>query len=351
MNYQRKYVQFNDLVFDGVDMISANDLTISFKRYRTSYTEKNGSWSPNRGLIAKEAKFAMTILLKVKKLPCEVRPFYRDFVVGQLSETGRLWAVQNNTLVWAWAELDAFGENVNARDDTIEIDVDVTLPEGIFHKADLQKTFLQPWDICDFMDCYDFKKLQPCVNENGDCCTCATPLELVCKCETCECLTREMALCYHTEELQKFYSCDGAGWKIHYSCEAAERHFNSLTHYQGQKLCTECGGTIAGQLYSNTDIPTDGITIRLSGQVKNPYIEINGNGNQIMGEYTDLTIYPDGTAVYGCDNCEINVEDWVIPEGNDYGWTVHQGNNRVVIETGNCCGLVCAYFMVDARTI
>lgn len=348
MNYVKHYIQYNDLVFSGVDMISYDDITMSTKRNRTSYTERHGSWSPRRKhILFKEAKFSMTIILKMEKIPCEDRPFYRDFALGQLKEDGRLWAIQNNTLIWAFAELDAFGERVDARENTIEFDVDITLPEGVWHKADLQKTFLRPWNECDFMDCYEFKELKPCVGE--DCCSCGTePLELVCKCDVCECLTRDMALCYHTDELQKFYSCDGAGLKVEYSCEAAERHFNSLTHYLGQKMCTECGGIIAGRLYSNTDLDTD-VKIRFTGEVNNPYIEINDNANQIKGSFNELIIYPDGTVIG--DGNELSVEDWVIPKGNTYGWTIHQGNNKVIIETGNCCGLVCAYFEVNALTV
>ena len=96
-----------------------------------------------------------------------------------------------------------------------------------------------------------------------------------------------------------------------------------------------------------------GITILINGHVVNPYIEINGNGNLIKGEYDRLTIYPDGTVTSGYDNCEseLSVDKWVIPQGMDYGWEMHQGNNRVIIELGDCCQTACAYIMVDSLTI
>lgn len=354
--YTKQYVQFNNLVFDHVDMLTADDPSVSFKRNETPYTFKHGDFSPHhsRQLLAESYTFSMTITLNMKKLPCEERRFYTNFAISELSKIGRLWAVRGEELLWAWAELDKFSEIEDSAKGTFGIDVDVYIPEGIWHKADLQRTFLQPWDICDFMDCYDYKDLQPCVGDGaGGCCDCAEEFDAGCDCCGCDSLSREMALCYHKDELARAYTCNGLRYKIVYDCEAAERFFGNLTHFLGQKLCTDCG-FIGGKIYSNSDLDTNNLKIRINGAVKDPYIEINGNANQIKGEYEYLEINSDGSVYSGCDpNCLtlLDVGKWVIPKGNVYGWTLHPGNNRVLIDLNKCCGTTCAYFELDPITL
>lgn len=360
MRYDRRYVQFNDLVFDHVDMISADDLTISFKRTDTPYTFRHGSYVPHRSryLLAEASNFSMTIFLKMKKLPCEVRKYYADFAKTQLAQVGRLWAVSNNKLIWAWAELRSFGEAQNTKKDTLEFDVDVYLPEGVWHKADPKKTFLHPWDVCDFMLCYSYKDTDSC-----DCCTtCGEVNDAGCICCECNGLTEDMALCHHQDDLQGYYGCTSE-FRIVYDCEAAERLFDSISDYQGQKMCTETG-VISGLLYSTTNLESDYIRIRIHGHVKDPRITINGNTNIITGEYDNLIINPDGSVEYWEDDCcEHTVADvgvWVVPrdEGMTYGWTIRPGNNSVLIETGyccdcgdDCCYATCAYFETDPITM
>lgn len=357
MKYGRRYIQFNDLVFDHVDMISADDLTTSFKRTDTEYTYRHGSYVPHnsRFLLAEASNFSMTIVLKMRKLPCEDRPYYADFAKTQLAQVGRLWAVSNNKLLWAWAELKSFGESQNPKNDTLEFDVDVFLPEGVWHKADPRKTFLHPWDVCDFMRCYDYRDIDDC-----NCCvTCGDTKDAGCPCCDCNGITEDMALCHHQKELQEFYTCH-AYYRIVYDCEAAER-FRSLSNFPGQKMCTE-NGLIAGLLYSDTVLESDYVKIRIHGHAVNPEITINGNTNIIMGEYENLIIWPDGSLEYWEDgDCKTRFADadkWVIPreEGMTYGWTIRPGNNSVKVEThyccsGTCCEPTCVYFELDPITL
>lgn len=352
MIYKRRYLQFNDLVFDETDMIDEDDFSVSFKTFDSEYGFTHGSYSPykHRGGFVKAASVSMTIILRMKKLPCKDRPYYRRFALNQLQEQGKLWAIQDNTLVWAFAYIKEYSESQSAKRDTVEIDVDFVLPEGVWHKADKLKTFLVPYDPCDIMDCYDFHEVDPC----ADCCPCEINENDLCNC--CDCLTKDMALCYHTDELQHAYDCEGLGYRIVYDCKRGEKFFFDSfygnTHF-GTRLCTDTG-IIAGQVYSETDLPTRGITILLHGHMVDPYIEINGNANQIKGEYDGvLTIRPDGTVdVTGCIEPQtLSVDKWVIPKGMDYGWEMHQGNNRVYIEIGDCCHTACAYIMVDSLTL
>lgn len=359
MRYEKRYVQFNDLVFDTVDMLSSDDLTISFKRKDTEYTYRHGSYVPHRtrGMLAEAANFSMTITLRMKRLPCEYRKYYPDFAKTQLAQIGRLWAVSNNTLLWAWAELKSFGEATDPKRDTVEYDVDVYLPEGVWHKADTRKTFLHPWDICDFMQCYHFEEEHNC-GADGDCCgKCSNIIDAGCDCCICNGLTEDMALCHHTNDLQVFYSCTGSGYRIVYDCDAADRFSDDYRHWQGHKLCAT-NGIISGKIYSGTDLESTYVKIYIDGKTKNPRITINGNTNVIKGEYEKLLINPDGSVYHWtkgcCDAKLVAVDKWqtLRDQGNEYGWVIHPGYNSVTIETNACCcDTACAYIELDPITM
>lgn len=363
LNYERIYIQYNDLVFDGYEMLGEYDASnISFKVTTHPRSFTHGSYTPFKSetVLADEGSVSMTLWLKEKKLPCEQRPFYRDFVIEQLSHHGRLWAVQNNTLVWAYATVSSYSEMVEHYNGKVGIDIDFLLYEGIWHKADKQKTFLHPYDICAFMECYDYKEYQPCKDAKVvvACCDCLTEIprpendRYCCECD-CDAVTQDMALCYHLDDLQDVYKyCSNAGFRVIYDCDAAERFFNIL----GQEICVNnChNGVIAGKIYSETDLPTDGITITLVGKMHNPAVEINGNLNWIAGDYDGrLRIESSGDVYYenGCCSEPLEPDIWQKPSNMNYGWKILPRYNRVVVNLGACCGKACAYFDIDNITI
>lgn len=382
MIYERRYVQFNDLVIDSYDMIEETEMDVSFKYISHERSFGHGSYAPFKRdyVFANEASVSLTLRLNMRKLPCEKRPFYRQMAVSELSRPGKLWAVLNNELVWSYAVMTNFGETNSYRKDTLIINVDFTLPEGVWHKADLQKTFLQDYDVCIFMDCYDFKELNPCAEQSGTCCAeCAMDEEGIiytgedrliiggktfdagCDCCICETLCEAMALCYNKERLQNVYNecADGLDFHIVYDCEKAQQFFGK--EYLGQKFCTSdsCTGIIAGNLYANTDIPTTDFTIILHGYMQDPTITINDNTNIIEGDYSEekgvMTIRSNGEVWYRqddcCDDTLVAAGAWTIPKGNEYGWALKPGNNRFIVNTNMCCGISCAYVQVDGKTI
>lgn len=342
MRYHRTYIQYGDLVFDDV---YADASAATFKTFETEYGSSHGSYFPQKrkGGLLRASSVTMTLTWRMRMLPCEVRPFWPGHVKSELSTQGKLWAVQNGTLLWAHAYLTSFYDRTNSFLDTYEVDVEFYLPEGVWHKADKQRTFLVPYDPCD--GCHDFQEIRPCLDQG--CCNCGPePVE---HCDCCECLEKEQALCYHLDEIKDF-NCH-ADFKVVYDCDAAEKYFSDFLSDErmGQKFCGLCGDPIVGQLYSETDIPTDGVKFTLMGEFKNPYIEVNGNGNYIKGEYNGvLEIYGDGQAYFGtCEACEpLEVSAWVIPQGMSYGWTIEPGKNRLLID-GGCCGTNCAWVEMD----
>lgn len=363
MIYDKRYLQFNELVFDGYDMLSDYSESTSFKGSSMAYSYGHGSYRPLKAdyLFVEEKRVSMTLTLRTKKLPCEYRDFYIRFAEQELGKPGRLWAIKNNEIIWAWAVVTNLNPIVSGRADIVVLDVEFTIPGGVWHKADKLKTFLLPYDPCLFMECKKFKKVDPCEEKktSGDCCLdCLVEKAMreAKKIEKCDCccddqICNDMALCYHTNLLQAFYGCE-TPYQLVYSCEKAEL-FNDGEPL-GTKLCTKdaCSNLIAGRFYSETDIPTTGVSITLIGKMKNPAVTINGNMNFIKGEYDGLRIDADGSVYSHTECCDtlLSANVWGVPQGMDYGWTVYPQENKIVVDMGACCGKSCVYIRDDAIT-
>lgn len=351
MYYVRKYIQFNDLVFDGYDMLSDADASnVSFTVNTHDYTFRNGSYSPLKKRVPRieSSSVSMTIYLEMKRIACDLRDFYRKFAVEELTKAGKLWAVQNNELVWAYAIPSSFSEQNNLVKYRLEIDVEFELPEGVWHKADKQKTFLVDEDVCEFLRCKEYKKINPC---DGCCSSCPKVDSKLCCC--CNNVCEENALCYNEDKLADVYKKCSHGFKVVYDCSSAESIFTDEAHpYLGQSLCRNafCDKTISGRLYSETDVPTDNFRIIMNGGAVDPSISINDNVNTIKGEYEGELIIESNGDVY--HNGELlPVDAWTVPQGNTYGWEIEPGYNRVIIELGDCCHIRCVYFQMDNLTI
>ena len=368
MYFEKRYLQFNDLVFDGYDMISSSDERVSYKGNSTPYSFTHGSYRPLKSEYAfvSEGSVSMTLTFHLKKLPCNEREFYVKFADQELGRAGRLWAIKNNEIIWAWAVIVNKHEIINHTAWKLEYDVEFALPEGIWHKADKQKTFVLPYNVCTFMECKGYEQYNPCSSSDldGDCCeTCQDnkwkqELRERCFCCCVDELSCDMALCYHTKERQQFYGCE-TPFQLVYNCAYAESC--NKNPFFGQKLCVKdvCDGhIIAGRIYSDTDLPTENVTVTIQGKMKNPSVTINGNTNVIKGNYDGvLTITPSGDVYYAKDECcdgkLLSPNVWSIPKGTDYGWTVYPKTNSVIIDTHVCCendGLACAYIYTDEIT-
>lgn len=363
MIYERRYIQFNDLVFDSSDMISDFDGDLSFKGSSTERSYGHGSYRAFKRpyLFVRERTLSMTITLYLRKIPCDERHHYVRFVHEQLSRPGRLWSIKNGELQWAIAVAENISDNFSNRNDRLIYNVSFVIPGGLWYKADKQKTFLLPWNVCNFMECMGYRTLQPCkTTPDGDCCQeCLAnkgdpQLAEDCSCCCDDTLTEDMALCYHLDDLGDFLSCH-VNYRLVYDCYHAEK-FNK-DKFLGQKLCADvgCGSSvIAGQIYSETEIPTEDVTVIINGKMKNPWIKINDNINIIEGEYDGtLLIYPNGDVYYqtseGC-NCRklLDPSVWTVPAGNEYGWTINPGINKVVIYLNDCCqGRSCVWIQHD----
>lgn len=360
MYYEKRYIQFNDLVFDGYDMISDYDEPVSYKGTSTAISYGHGSYRPTKAdyLYVSERQVSMTITLKLKKVPCDYRKFYVQFAEQELGKPGKLWAIKNNEILWANAMVTNKRPVISGKKDEVVWDMEFVIPGGVWHKANQQKTFVLPYDVCSLMDCKGFEDYSEC-----NCCPACDDKNLAkdmrdrCGCCCEEDLTSDMQLCKHLDELQAFYGCD-TPYQLVYSCEAAERL--SSEKALGERLCVDdicVDSVIAGRFYSNTDIPTDDVTITLVGDMHNPWVEINGNTNIIEGDYSGtLRIEPSGDVYYQTSECceptLLEPSVWTVPSGNDYGWTIYPQLNSVIVRMNECCsqsGAACVY--IDAQGI
>lgn len=357
MNLTRKYLQFNDLVIDSFDMLVSADLSSGFKTKGTEYSFGHGSYTPiTSRQFSTEQELSMTLKLDTRKLSCEQVEYYKDFVLLNLSKPGRIWVIQGKQLLWAFAYVTDFGEAYTTERYSIEIDVDFVIYEGVWHKADVRKTFFKPYDLCNYLDCLDFHPADQCY----DCCVeCTKPGHDPCPTCVCECehLSEEYSLCVMRDEVTKeLHGRCGRNYKIIYNCEAGSRIWGS-EKMLGQKICKQevCDGIIAGQFYSDTLLDSSNVTITIVGKLKNPLITINGNALRVLGEYDGtLTIALGGEIYFHTECCEaelVDIENIVIPDGSTFGFLVHHGNNSIVIETHDCCSMACAYIKVDSITI
>lgn len=367
MYYDKRYLQFNNLVFDGYDMISSTDEQVTYKEPQAqSYSFTHGSYMPykNDTLYVNSGAVSMTLTFWMKKIPCDDRPFYLQFIDQELSRPGKLWALKNGEVLWAYASVRSKHQITTGEPFKAEYDIEFTLPEGVWHKADKQKTFVLPYNVCVMMECKGFEKYDPCVSASGggDCCDACQDKKWYedmrerCFCCCVDEITADMALCYHTKELQKWYGCE-TPFQLVYDCLHAEKF--STEDYLGQRFCVKdiCDDSvITGRMYSDTDIPTTDVTVIITGSMKNPWVTINGNTNVIKGNYDGtLIIEPSGDVYYKesecCEPTLLDPSVWSIPCGNDYGWTIYPQMNSIVINLNNCCqGVACVYVQADSIT-
>jgi len=274
-----------------------------------------------------------------------------------LAKPGKLWAIDGHQLLWTNAYVQEFSEPYSTDKYIIEMDIDFVLYEGVWHKADVRKTFLQPYDSCNFAQCLDFREIDECL----DCCVnCQQPKPSTCNKCRCECdfLTAEWSLCELKKEIAAdFYGKCNNSYRIIYNCEAGKKIWGE-EKMLGEKICKPdtCKDIIAGQFYSETVLDSENVMITLIGGMKNPIITVNGNTMQIMGEYYGkLTLTSSGDIYYLEDECcnelMIDINRLVIPEGSTFGFLIHQGMNSVIVETNNCCDMTCIYLKIDNITV
>lgn len=137
----RKYIQFNDLVIDNYEMLQSADLSGGFKTGTTEYSFGHGSYANFKAKqqFSLEQSLSMTLKLDTRKLSCDQKKFYKDYVFMNIVKAGKLWAIEGEQLLWTNAFIKDFSESYSMERHVVNIDIDLVLYEGIWHKADTKK--------------------------------------------------------------------------------------------------------------------------------------------------------------------------------------------------------------------
>lgn len=343
-------IQFNDLVFDSYDMISNAEIRIGTKQEGEEYQYGHGSYTNflSDELFLDEQDLSITINFSYRRFSREDRKFIKDFLKMNLIRHGRLWAIEDNKLIWSYAYVTDYSEVYERYRGKFSVDVSFKLYEGIWHIADSKKTFLVPYTTCNFADCYDFRDINECL----DCCLECNQGKVDCPECFCNCdVTKEDSFCMLSDDvLDKFLSC-GKSYRILYDCTRAKQFFGELL---GKKLCKEdiCDGLLAGRFYSNTILNATEVVLHLEGNFHDPIIKINGNPMEITGDYNGyLKISSNWDVYFKEDLCcpwkDVDIDNVVVTK--DFGFKVHHGENSVIVENA-CCPNACIYIDVDEIT-
>lgn len=352
-NPVRRYVQFNDLVIDSFDMISSAEYKQNTKTETEEYSFGHGSYVNFKSSeqFLTEGDLSLTLRIDYRKYRREEKKYLKDFIKINLIKQGRLWAIEDNKILWAYAFVTDFSEEYEEYKGYISIDVDFTIYEGVWHITDPHKTYLVPYSTCYFIDCYDFKEI-----ECDECCIPCKEKPMVEECASCLChcddLIKENSLCVVGKSiLNDFMNC-GESILLVYDCNKAYEFFEDKAY--GQKMCKKdiCNGTIASRFYSGTVLQTHDVDIRLEGKFQNPIININGNKIQIKGDYEGTILFTrDGNVQYSQAECcpfeDIDLDNIIILD--DFQYTIKHGMNSIIV-TNSCCEMACIYIYVDEIT-
>lgn len=353
-NLKRKYLQFNNLVFDeySVDV----DYSSTFRTGVTPYTYINGALpSTVQGTqLVDPQQLALTLRLSAKNVPCNEYHLYRDYILTNILKPGRLWAVEGRKVLWAYAFVSDYGEVYDNDFEQFEISLNFTVYEGFWHIADKRKTFLYPYNSCHFNLSDEYRTAE------GDCCCgeCDIPRSSCGTCLTyCTDDMMETLCASNADTFNGLYKSCAPEYRLEYDCDRAHRTWTA-EELRGYKICKDavCDGTISGRFYSDTLLDTTGVTLVLFGKFINPYIELNGNAFTISGEYDgELTLKSSGEMFYAtgecCDPVQLDPNLWSILYGSTFGLKVTHGWNTIYVETNDCCSAACVYYQVDAITI
>jgi len=347
LNPMRRYLQFNDLVFDSTDMFSPEGEKTATKVSTHPNSYGNGSYAFFRSpqLFVEEKSLSGTLNISLNRFERSDRKFVKDFIKLNLIKPGRLWAIEGDRILWAFAYVTDYSESYEKYRGMLSVDVDMKLYEGVWHIANKKRTFAVPYSSCNAMDCYGFTDVDDCM----DCCDACSTISAnqCCSCD-CDDLSEDTALCNEVPE--DWQEC-GRSYKLVYNCAAGERVYGRKNW--GSKVCkTEpCYSTIAGRFYSRTVLDTEAVTVILDGIFQDPIIRINDREMTVLGDYEGLLKVTEGGEIFFAESecCEWEEIDMSNLQADELGWKIHNGANQILV-SGVCCEMACAYVDVDEIT-
>lgn len=359
----RRFIQYNDLVFDGTESIrSAPSETVTTKYYSTDYLLKDGSYvATGEQLLLKESRLTLDLEIATVGWDLDTVKAHVDFIREQLVKRGKLWAIDTGgTIIWADAILTSYTPTHEwKRNDKgyIIFQIEFFIPSGKWNKADGKTTFLVEYSLCSFT-----QTLANCFT-NTDCPNCEDRAlfdETHCNdCQKACCgIGSAIPLCdaeeFYQDEL--FEKC-GSGWRIIHNCELGRDKYGEEALW-GQQICDMCTNEVfSAQFYADTALDTSDITITLEGEFKDPEININDTHVRLEGEFNDgyLRISSNGKVSTfsnpvssDCNVKKVSNQGLTLCEHKF--WTIHRGVNQITVR-GVKSEQLCVFIKYERTTI
>ena len=290
----KRYIQFNDLVFLGRKSIDEQSESISLRENKTSRTFANGSYVGNvsRKSLIDSNTISLKIALRTSTWSEEHIQSHYDFIMEQLLTPGKLWAVNTGLqLVWCNAYVTSIQpskEWVVTDEDYLVFRVEFDNPDGVWYKADESKTFLEPFDNCDFLD-----MKASCVAKSRHCCNGLPNCNNICECceDDCRDLDGLIDLCVAQTDLSfinDFFNECNSSWRVIYNCSKG-KECKSLKDFYKHAICDTCvNDVMTGSFISDTVLDSHKWSFALEGDFKDPIVRINDIDFKIKGEYSGV---------------------------------------------------------------
>ena len=290
----KRYIQFNDLVFLGRKSIDEQSESISLRENKTSRTFANGSYVGNvsRKSLIDSNTISLKIALRTSTWSEEHIQSHYDFIMEQLLTPGKLWAVNTGLqLVWCNAYVTSIQpskEWVVTDEDYLVFRVEFDNPDGVWYKADEAKTFLEPFDNCDFLD-----MKASCVAKSRHCCNGLPNCNNICECceDDCRDLDGLIDLCVAQTDLtfiNDFFNECNSSWRVIYNCSKGKECKNLKDFYK-HAICDTCvNDVMTGSFISDTVLDSHKWSFALEGDFKDPIVRINDIDFKIKGEYSGV---------------------------------------------------------------
>ena len=290
----KRYIQFNDLVFLGRKSIDEQSESISLRENKTSRTFANGSYVGNvsRKSLIDSNTISLKIALRTSTWSEEHIQSHYDFIMEQLLTPGKLWAINTGLqLVWCNAYVTSIQpskEWVVTDEDYLVFRVEFDNPDGVWYKADEAKTFLEPFDNCDFLD-----MKASCVAKSRHCCNGLPNCNNICECceDDCRDLDGLIDLCVAQTDISfinDFFNECNSSWRVIYNCSKG-KECKSLKDFYKHAICDTCvNDVMTGSFISDTVLDSHKWSFALEGDFKDPIVRINDIDFKIKGEYSGV---------------------------------------------------------------
>lgn len=349
------YLQFGDLVFDGKRTVENYSPTFVNNLVKKPYG--NGSFIPSCGYqYTESSSLSLTVEFAFIKMSRLEQQDYNLYIKRGLLGTKRIWAVDTGgLLVWAWASIVSANQNAAKASNVMSMSLEFSLPEGVWHIADLSKVYIEDYQRCDDQAHFGLGCTQNCLDNPFANCMGMQK----CGCSMCKaCQTTYDGLgdgCRFCNKYLDLFSKCQVDFRIVYNCNSTNP--DNLFENFGQKIIQNTRDEVNGCFCSNTVLDTTA-TISLVGKFSNPCVSVNDESICITGEYKGiLQIDPKGNVQYyaNAQNGILNDSPQQIPLSricyniNQAGFIIHSGTN--VIEVTGAFGNMSQTVYIDTDDI